>query len=184
MTFALTSLLQFNDRFAFLHGLDSSRRSVIPSILLISYQLCDLLDQSGFIYHIRKFRYNNTALAIWHRLQYLVTARTRILPRPVRYASSIPLVPRIIPPVGKSGPLMIFRISSIVVSSSVFDLIINDLNNCIDDFSQVMRRNICCHTYRNTGSTIYQKIRKSCRKYCRLLLCLIKVRRKINGILC
>ena len=46
-----------------------------------------------------------------------VTARTRILPRPVLYASSIPLVPRIIPPVGKSGPLMIFKISSIVVSS-------------------------------------------------------------------
>ena len=46
-----------------------------------------------------------------------VTARTRILPRPVRYASSIPLVPRISPPVGKSGPLMISRISSIVVSS-------------------------------------------------------------------
>ena len=46
----------------------------------------------------------------------LVIARTRILPRPVRYASSIPLVPRISAPVGKSGPLTIFKISSILVS--------------------------------------------------------------------
>ena len=46
-----------------------------------------------------------------------VTARTLIFPRPVRYASSIPLVPNICAPVGKSGPLIIPRISSIVVSS-------------------------------------------------------------------
>ena len=47
-----------------------------------------------------------------------VTARTRILPRPVRYASSIPAVPRIMPPVGKSGPLTTSKISSMVVSLS------------------------------------------------------------------
>ena len=47
-----------------------------------------------------------------------VTARTLIFPRPVRYASSIPLVPKICAPVGKSGPLIIPRISSIVVSLS------------------------------------------------------------------
>ena len=45
------------------------------------------------------------------------TALTHIFPRPVRYASSIPFVPRIIPPVGKSGPLTIFMISSISVYS-------------------------------------------------------------------
>ena len=42
---------------------------------------------------------------------------SRIKPRPVLYASSIPLVPRISAPVGKSGPFTISRISSIVVSS-------------------------------------------------------------------
>ena len=45
----------------------------------------------------------------------LVTARTRIFPRPVRYASLIPVVPRIIPPVGKSGPFTISNNSSISV---------------------------------------------------------------------
>ena len=35
-------------------------------------------------------------------------ARSRTLPRPLRYASSIPLEPMIVPPPGKSGPLMCF----------------------------------------------------------------------------
>ena len=47
-----------------------------------------------------------------------VTARILILPRPVRYASLIPALPRISAPVGKSGPLTILRISSIDVSLS------------------------------------------------------------------
>ena len=34
----------------------------------------------------------------------LTTARIVIEPRPVRYASSMPLLPRIVAPVGKSGP--------------------------------------------------------------------------------
>ena len=46
----------------------------------------------------------------------LETARTRILPRPVRYASSIPALPRTSAPVGKSGPLMMSITSSMVVS--------------------------------------------------------------------
>ena len=37
-------------------------------------------------------------------------------PRPVLAAESYPALPRIIPPVGKSGPGMIFIISSMVMS--------------------------------------------------------------------
>ena len=51
-----------------------------------------------------------------------VTARTLTLPRPVLYASSAPLVPSIIPPVGKSGALTISISSSISVSRSSFTL--------------------------------------------------------------
>ena len=35
-----------------------------------------------------------------------VRARTRMRPRPVMYAERMPLRPRMMPPVGKSGPLM------------------------------------------------------------------------------
>ncbi len=40
------------------------------------------------------------------------TARIVMEPRPVRYASSMPLWPRIVAPVGKSGPLMMVRRAS------------------------------------------------------------------------
>ena len=55
-----------------------------------------------------------------------VIARTLIFPRPVRYDSSIPLVPRTSAPVGKSGPFTISIISSRDVSpfSSIWSSII------------------------------------------------------------
>ena len=70
---------------------DSSRNSVIPSIL---------------------FSFTKSAIFSF------VTARTLILPLPVRYAWSIPLRPRIAAPVGKSGPFTISKSSSISVSLS------------------------------------------------------------------
>ena len=45
-------------------------------------------------------------------------ARSVMLPRPVVYAALIPSRPRMIPPVGKSGPLMIFISASSLVSAS------------------------------------------------------------------
>ena len=48
----------------------------------------------------------------------LVTARTLILERPVRYACSMALRPKMVAPVGKSGPLTISMSSSMVVSRS------------------------------------------------------------------
>ena len=91
--------------------LDSSLKSVIPSIFLswnssaifsISFALLTINGSSVTTMRFLPFGIGSIS----------VTARTRILPRPVRYACSIPAVPRIIPPVGKSGPLTILRISS------------------------------------------------------------------------
>ena len=97
--------------------LEWSFRSVIPSIFLSR--------TSSAIFSIRRAlftRYGSSVTIIrdlpFGSVSIFVTARTRILPRPVRYASSIPLVPRIVAPVGKSGPLTISRSSSIVVSLS------------------------------------------------------------------
>ena len=45
-----------------------------------------------------------------------------------------------------------------------------------------MRRDICGHADRDTGSAIYEKVRKSGRKYRWFLLRLIEVRDKVNGI--
>ena len=96
--------------------LDWSLKSVIPSIFLSL--------TSSAIFSIRRALFTIYGSSVTIILFFpfcigsmFVTARTLILPRPVLYASSIPLVPRISAPVGKSGPFTISRISSIVVSS-------------------------------------------------------------------
>ena len=45
-----------------------------------------------------------------------------------------------------------------------------------------MWRNVGRHTYRDSGGTVYQKIRITGRKYRRLFFCFIKVRSKVHGI--
>ena len=101
---------------------DSSRRSVMPSIFLsftnsaifsINLALLTMYGSSDTMILLLPFGMDSI----------LVTPRTRILPRPVLYASSTPLVPRIIPPVGKSGPFTIGRSSSISVSLSSWTLL-------------------------------------------------------------
>ena len=76
----------------------------------------------------------------------LYTARTRILPRPVLYASSMPAFPRMVAPVGKSGPFTISISSSMVVGRSFLHPVVYDLDNGSNHLTQVVRRNIRCHT--------------------------------------
>ena len=52
----------------------------------------------------------------------------------------------------------------------------------MNDIPQIVRRNICCHTDRNTCRSVYQKVRVARRKYGRFFFCFIKVRGKVNGI--
>ena len=97
--------------------LDWSIIPVIPSIFLsltssaifwISKALLTIYGSSVIIISVLPFG----------RVLISDTARTLILPRPVRYASSIPDLPSIVAPVGKSGPFTISISSSIVVSLS------------------------------------------------------------------
>ena len=54
--------------------------------------------------------------------------------------------------------------------------------NGMNDIPQIVRRNICCHTDRNTCRSVYQKVRVARRKYGRFFFCFIKVRGKVNSI--
>ena len=96
---------------------DSSRRSVMPSIFF------NLTSSAIFNIRLALFTIYGSSVTMIRvfplaMVSISVTARTLTLPRPVLYASSLPLVPRIIPPVGKSGAFTIERISSISVSLS------------------------------------------------------------------
>ena len=121
MILGLTSLLSsIQTRIPVLS--DSSRRSVIPSIFLSL--------TSSAIFSIRRALltiYGSSVTTILFLPFCIgsisVTARTLILPRPVLYASSMPSLPIILAPVGKSGPLIISRTSSILVALSSLTLL-------------------------------------------------------------
>ena len=54
--------------------------------------------------------------------------------------------------------------------------------NCVNDLTKIVRRDIRCHTYGDTGCTVHQKVRESCRKYNRLFLRLIEVWHEVYRI--
>ncbi len=56
-------------------------------------------------------------------------------------------------------------------------------NGPVNHLSQIVRRNVGGHPHCNTGGTIDQQIRKSCRQHHRLLQGLIEIRHEINGFL-
>ena len=64
--------------------LDSSVIPVMPSIFLSLYQLGDLLNEPGLIYHDREAHVTIIRLLPLGMVSISVTARTRIFPRPVR----------------------------------------------------------------------------------------------------
>ena len=54
--------------------------------------------------------------------------------------------------------------------------------NRIDDFTQIVRWNVCRHTDSNTDLTVEQQVRQFCRQYDGLLLRTIKVITEINRV--
>ncbi len=118
--------------------------------LFIPYKLCNLLRSDGFIYHVRKFRNDNTCFAIRQWSRYLlphVHGSCRVL-----YGMLLQfLFSKNTAPVGKSGPFTISkklfdRRLSVFLHSDIVD----DLDNGIDHLTQVVRRDIGCHTNGDT----------------------------------
>ena len=60
---------------------------------------------------------------------------------------------------------------------------IEKMNGRVDDFSQVVRRNVGRHTNRNTCRTIEKQVRHLCRQHHRLIEAAIKVRLPIHRTL-
>ena len=52
----------------------------------------------------------------------------------------------------------------------------------IDDFRQIMGRHVGCHTYSNTGSTVNQQIRNTCRHHFGFHQRIIEVRFEIYSL--
>ena len=149
--------------------------------LFFFYQVRNFFDQTRLIDHIRKFRHNNPVLSIGHR--FYTSNRTHAdlsSSRTIRFID-----PRRTKDLRAGWKIRTLHNIQNFLNRSISVLInsvFNDLHHSRDDFPKIMRRNIGRHTHSDTGSTIYQKIRKSGREHRRLFLCLVKVRYKIHGI--
>ncbi len=90
----------------------------------------------------------------------------------------MPWRPRMMPPVGKSGPGMI-RISSSMPSagSSI------KRDGGIDHLAQIVRRDIGRHADRDAAGAVGQEIGEARRQYCRLALGIVIVRLEVDRVL-
>ena len=106
-----------------------------------------------------------------------VRARMTIRPRPERYASRIPSRPRMIPPVGKSGPLMclVSRSTSIVGSSII-------ATSASTTSPRLCGRNVRRHADRDTGRAVDEQVRQPRRQDRRLAARLVVVRLEVDGV--
>ena len=150
--------------------------------LFILYKLCDLFDQTSLIHCIRKLCHDDTALAICHGLDIVYSPYTDLAA-----SGSVGFFDACFSKDGCSCR----EIRSLYDLHQFFDgsravflhPVVYDLDNGSNHLTQVVRRNIRCHTNGDTGAAIYQNIGKTSRKNRRFFLSLIKVRHEINGIL-
>ena len=148
---------------------------------LVFYQLRNLLNQAGFINHIRNFCDNDPVLSIWHGFNVAHgTYPDLSTPGSVSFVDSC--CTKNLRTCRKIRTLYNIQHFIDASFSVLFNTIINNLYYRTNNLPQVVGRNIGCHTNGNTGSSICQKVRISGRQYRRLFLRLIKVRYKINRI--
>ena len=148
---------------------------------LLFNQISDLLDQSCLINHVRQLCDNNAGLAVGQSLDIgngpdfdLAAAG------PVGFLNA-PSAHDL------SAGRKIWSLDDLHQFFNIgvpvfFYPVVDDLYNAVDGLPQVMRRDIGCHTNRDTAGTINQQIRESCGEHGRLLLGIIKVGNKINSI--
>ena len=123
----------------------------------------NLLDQAGFIDHIGKFCYHDAVFAVWHGFNIADSTNADL-------ATASPI--GLIDPCGAKHFCSRRKIRTLYNrehffdhSLFVFDLIVDDLNHCINNLSQVVRGNVRRHTHGNSCGTIGQEIRITGRQY-------------------
>ena len=84
------------------------------------------------------------------------TARMRMRPRPVSYASRMPWKPITMPAVGKSGPLTCCIRPSVVISG-----IVDQRDRGVDHLAEVVRRDVRRHADRDARAAVHEQVREA-----------------------
>ena len=98
-------------------------------------------------------------------------------PRPERYDSRIPSRPRMIAPVGKSGPLMCCG-----ETADVDRRLVDHRHDRVDDLSQVVGRHVGRHPDRDSRRAVDEQVREPRRQDERLAPRAVVVRPEVDGI--
>ena len=145
--------------------------------LLLVHQVGDLLHQHGFVHLVRDLRHDDPAAAAAHILD--VGAGPHGDP-PVAGLVGFP----------DSGPAddqaAGREIRPLDVLHQVFHRavrIVDHADHAVDDFRQVVRRDIGGHAHGNTVGAVHQQVREACRQHGRLLQRFVEVGVEIHGIL-
>ena len=96
----------------------------------------------------------------------------------MRYASSIPLRPRIVAPVGKSGPVHELH--------EVFDGrvgVVDQVQRRVDDLAEVVRRDVRGHADRDAAAAVDEQVREARRQHRRLLVLAVVGVAEVDGLL-
>ena len=144
-------------------------------VLILLFKFRNLLKKLSLIYLIRKFGNNQT---LFITILFYTDFRTK---RNLSFSSFVGTFESITKQkFSASREVRPFDDFHHFVKSYVW--IVNISNNPINNFSKIVWRNVCCDTYGNTRSTIYQKVWKSWRQNWRLHQSVIKVEPPTNSI--
>ena len=148
---------------------------------LILNKVCNFFNDTGTVNKVRKFFHNDSVLSVCHGLNFANGAHLYLSSSGAVCLFHIPFSEnrgscRKIRSLNNGEKLVNFRLSS-------RNAVLNDFIYTGNHFSKIMRRNIGRHPYRNSGCSVYEKIRKTRRKHGRLIIFVGEVRHKVNRIL-
>ena len=111
----------------------------------------------------------------------LTTARIVIEPRPVRYASLMPRVPRIWACVGKSGPgdALHERLEQLLARGI---RVLERPERAVGDLAEVVRRDVGGHADRDADGAVDQQVGEARREHDRLLRLTVVVVLEVDGV--
>ena len=117
-------------------------------------KVCDMFNQSCLVYHVRNFSYHNAVSALDFFKVCNSTENNFSLTCGVSTSQTLSA-----------------HYYSACREVRAFDMlhnirkcrfrIINKFIDCPDYFSEIVRRNIRCHTYRNSYRTVYKQVRET-----------------------
>ena len=134
-------------------------------------KVCNSLAKHTLIYAIGDLGYDNSVLVFLDLS--LCSYHYASLTRGVRLDYAVNAIDRSFR--GEVGALeVVHKLKHLALG------VIHTEDSSVYNFTEVMRRDICSHTYRDTHSSVYKEIGEAGRKHARLTETVIKVRSEVN----